>query len=51
MPLLSGYKVRRYSNFSSSITIEDLNKGIEITKYFLPDIIIAIGVQYIIKTD
>ena len=43
MPLLSGYKVRRYSNFSSSITIEDLNKGIEITKYFLPDIIIAIG--------
>ena len=43
MPLLSGYKVRRYSNFSSNITIEDLNKGIEITKYFLPDIIIAIG--------
>ena len=43
MPLLSGYNVRRYSNFSSNITIEDLNKGIEITKYFLPDIIIAIG--------
>ena len=32
MPLLSDYKVRRYSDFSSNITIKDLNKGIEITK-------------------
>ena len=43
MPLLSEYKVQRYSGFSSNITVEDLNKGIEITRQFMPDIIIAIG--------